>query len=112
MNLVVNARDAMPNGGKVFLVTAAAPLAGGRGEGAYVMLAVTDQGTGMDAATRARVFEPFFTTKGPGKGTGLGLATVRGIVEQAGGFIELRSESGEGTTFEVYLPCVQSPERG
>ena len=112
MNLVVNARDAMPNGGKVFLATAAAPLACGRGHGAYVMLAVTDQGTGMDAATRARVFDPFFTTKGPGKGTGLGLATVRGIVEQAGGLIELRSESGEGTTFEVYLPCVELPERG
>jgi len=112
MNLVVNARDAMPNGGKVFLATAAAPLAGGRGQGAYAMLAVTDQGAGMDAATRTRVFEPFFTTKGPGKGTGLGLATVRGIVEQAGGFIEVRSESGEGTTFEVYLPRVQSPERG
>jgi signal transduction histidine kinase len=112
MNLVVNARDAMPNGGKVFLATAAAPLAGGRGQGAYVMLAVTDQGTGMDAATRARVFEPFFTTKRPGKETGLGLATVRGIVEQAGGFVELRSEPGKGTTVEVYLPCLQSADHG
>jgi signal transduction histidine kinase len=112
MNLVVNARDAMPKGGKVFLATAAALLADGRGHGAYVMLAVSDQGTGMDAATRARVFEPFFTTKGPGKGTGLGLATVRGVVEQAGGFVELRSEPGKGTTVEVYLPCIQSAHRG
>jgi signal transduction histidine kinase len=112
MNLVVNARDAMPKGGKVILATAAALLADGRGNGAYVMLAVSDQGTGMDAATRARVFEPFFTTKGPGEGTGLGLATVRGIVEQAGGFVELRSEPGKGTTFEVYLPCIESAQRG
>jgi|GEM_PF-3314347 signal transduction histidine kinase len=112
MNLVVNARDAMPNGGVVALATAPVRLADGRGHGTYVRLAVTDHGTGMDAATRARVFEPFFTTKGSGKGTGLGLATVRGIVEQAGGFVELRSELGEGTTFEVYLPCIQPARRG
>jgi signal transduction histidine kinase len=112
MNLVVNSRDAMPKGGKVLLATAAVLLADGRGHGAYVMLAVSDQGTGMDAATRARVFEPFFTTKRPGKGTGLGLATVRGIVEQADGFVELRSEPGKGTTVEVYLPCIQSADRG
>src|SRR5580658_9596059 len=112
MNLVVNARDAMPKGGKVFLATARALLADARGHGAYVMLAVSDQGTGMDAATRARVFEPFFTTKGPGKGTGLGLATVRVIVEQVGGFVDLRSEPGKGTTVEVYLPSIQLAERG
>jgi two-component system cell cycle sensor histidine kinase/response regulator CckA len=112
MNLVVNARDAMPKGGKVILATAAALLADGRGNGAYVMLAVSDQGTGMDAATRARVFEPFFTTKGPGEGTGLGLATVRVIVEQVGGFVDLRSEPGKGTTVEVYLPSIQLAERG
>jgi signal transduction histidine kinase len=112
MNLVVNARDAMPKGGKVFLATAAVLLADGRGHGTYVVLSVSDQGIGMDPATRARVFEPFFTTKGPEKGTGLGLATVRGIVEQAGGFVDVRSEPGTGTTFEVYLPCIQSAERG
>jgi two-component system, cell cycle sensor histidine kinase and response regulator CckA len=112
MNLVVNARDAMPNGGKVIVATAAVLLADGRGHGDYAVLAVSDQGIGMDAATRARVFEPFFTTKGPGKGTGLGLATVRGIVEQAGGFVEVRSEPGEGATFEVFLPCVQAAEPG
>jgi signal transduction histidine kinase len=112
MNLVVNARDAMPNGGKLIVATAAVLLADGRGQGDYAVLAVSDQGIGMDAATRARVFEPFFTTKGPGKGTGLGLATVRGIVEQAGGFVEVRSEPGEGATFEVFLPCVQAAEPG
>jgi|HubBroStandDraft_2_1064218.scaffolds.fasta_scaffold35844_3 signal transduction histidine kinase len=112
MNLVVNARDAMPNGGKVIVATAAVLLADERGQGDYAVLAVSDEGIGMDPATRARVFEPFFTTKGPGKGTGLGLATVRGIVEQAGGFVEVRSEPGEGTTFEVFLPCVQAAQPG
>jgi signal transduction histidine kinase len=100
MNLVVNARDAMPDGGKLTIATAEVER-----DGAHVMLSVSDDGVGMDAATCARAFEPFFTTKGPGKGTGLGLATVRGIVEQAGGFVEVRSAPGEGTTFAVHLPC-------
>jgi len=117
MNLVVNARDAIPNGGHITIETANVDFSSelsmtemGRPAGSYVMLTVTDTGAGMSEETQANLFEPFFTTKGAGFGTGLGLSTVYGIVKQSGGDIHVRSELGHGTTFRLYFPRLSSDE--
>jgi CheY-like chemotaxis protein len=116
MNFAVNARDAMPNGGRVSIATSLAPvhrpptpLDPEQRDGEFVCLTFSDTGTGMDAQVLARIFEPFFTTKPAGKGTGLGLSTVFGIVRQHHGWLEVESKPNEGTTFRVYFPASRQP---
>ena len=117
MNLAINARDAMPRGGRLAIETADVNLGEGfarehpgAGTGPHVRLSVSDDGVGMSAEVQARIFEPFFTTKDKGRGTGLGLAMVYGIVKQHDGYIDVQSVPGKGTTFEVYLPCAEDAE--
>ena len=116
LNLVLNARDAMAGGGRLTIETKVVPAEAmavdpgmTRSAAEYALVAVADNGSGMDAETQGHLFEPFFTTKEPGKGTGLGLATVWSIVHQSGGQIELESEPGQGTTFRIYLPLTDAP---
>jgi CheY-like chemotaxis protein len=116
MNLVINARDALPEGGRIQVAVASSELSEAHllgharaRPGRFAVLSVSDNGQGMDAETQARVFEPFFSTKARGRGTGLGLATVYSIVEQAGGIVALQSAPGQGATFKVYLPLASAP---
>src|SRR5262249_31307804 len=117
MNLAVNARDAMPQGGQLTIRTTSAQLSGERARahgavptGSYVLLGVSDTGCGMTDEVKRHVFEPFFTTKPEGTGTGLGLATVYGIIQQASGFIEVDSAPGQGTTSHIWLPAAEAAD--
>jgi CheY-like chemotaxis protein len=115
MNLVINARDAMPCGGHIIVETAEVDFymnhqtrSGLAPPGPYVLMRVSDSGIGMDESIQSHIFDPFFTTKEPGKGTGLGLSTVYGIIKQSGGFIDLKSEPGKGSTFTIYFPRLEA----
>ena len=116
MNLVINARDAMPSGGKILIETANVdvgqntPLPYNAAPGAYALLSVSDNGMGMSEEILQHIFEPFFTTKGMGVGTGLGLSTVYGMVQQSGGRIHVESQPGKGSRFQIYLPRVAAVE--